>query len=126
LGIVGLAHELPDESMAAETPLICIIDDDQSVRVGLSHLTRSIGFGARAFASAEDFLESTERLETSCLISDIQLPGINGVEVQSRLASQRPVTPLVMMTAYPDVGIRERALAGGAICFCASPLTGKF
>jgi FixJ family two-component response regulator len=111
--------------MAPKPPLICIIDDDESVRVGLSQLIKSIGFGARAFASAEDFLESSERHETSCLISDVQLPGINGLELQSRLASQRPVTQIIMMTAYPDVGIRERALAAGAICFLCKPFDGQ-
>jgi len=106
-------------------PLIAIVDDDESIRVTMGTLMRSLGFAARGFASAEEFLQSPELGETSCLISDVQMPGINGLELQSRLASENRRTPIIFITAFPDPRIEERALAGGAVGFLAKPFDGQ-
>jgi FixJ family two-component response regulator len=114
--------------MAASTAkkiLISIVDDDESIRVATTGLIRSFGFVAQAFASAEEFLQSPALDETSCLISDIQMPGIDGLELQRRLASENRRTPIIFITAFPDARIRERALAGGAVCFLKKPFEGQ-
>jgi FixJ family two-component response regulator len=108
----------------ATPPLITIVDDDDQVRVGISRLVRSIGYAACTFASAEDFLQSSQKRETACLICDVQLPGINGLDLQRQLGSEDAAPPIIFMTAYPDVFVRNQALAGGAICFLHKPLTG--
>jgi FixJ family two-component response regulator len=105
-------------------PLISIVDDDDLVRAGISRLVRSMGYATCAFAAAEDFLQSSERHDTSCLICDIQLPGITGLDLQRELGSDECAPPIIFMTAYPDVFVRNRALAAGAICFLNKPLTG--
>jgi FixJ family two-component response regulator len=107
--------------LTAKTPLISIVDDDESVRVATASLVRSAGFAVRAFASAEAFLQSPELDETACLISDVQMPGINGLELQSRLASRNRRTPIIMITAFPDDRVQEQALKAGAVCFLSKP-----
>jgi len=108
-----------------DKPLISIVDDDESVRRAVTRLMRSVGFDGRAFASAEEFLSSPELSETSCLISDVQMPGINGLELQSRLAAEQPRTPIIMITAFPDAHVKEAALKAGAVCFLQKPFDGK-
>jgi FixJ family two-component response regulator len=105
--------------------LIAIVDDDESIRVSTATLIRSFGFAARGFASAEEFLQSPELGETCCVISDVHMPGIGGLELQIRLASTHRRTPVIFITAFPDPRIRERALAGGAICFLTKPFDGE-
>jgi FixJ family two-component response regulator len=109
----------------AKKALIAVVDDDESIRVMTSTLMRSLGFASRGFASAEEFLQSPERGETSCIISDVQMPGINGLELQSRLTSTNCRTPIIFITAFPDPRIQERALAGGAVCFLTKPFDGE-
>jgi FixJ family two-component response regulator len=108
-----------------QTPLISIIDDDQSVRTAVSTLVRSLGFAARAFDSAEDYLASNERRKTACIVSDIQMPGTSGLEMQSRLVTQDDRTPIIFITAFPHADIRRRALDAGAICFLGKPFDGN-
>jgi FixJ family two-component response regulator len=91
------------------------------LRAAMVSMVRSAGFAARAFASAEAFLQSPELDETACLISDVQMPGISGLELQSRLASQNRRTPIIMITAFPDARIQEKALKAGAVCFLRKP-----
>jgi FixJ family two-component response regulator len=109
----------------AKKALIAIVDDDESIRVSTVMLMRSFGFAARDFASAEEFLQSPELGETSCVISDVNMPGISGLELQSRLASTHRRTPVIFITAFPDPRIEARALAGGAICFLTKPFDGE-
>jgi len=109
----------------ATRALIAIVDDEESVRVSTANLIRSFGFAARGFASAEEFLQSRELGETCCVISDVYMPGIGGLELQSQLASTHPRTPVIFITAFPDPRIQERALAGGAICFLTKPFDGE-
>jgi FixJ family two-component response regulator len=107
-----------------KTPVISIVDDDEAVRLALRSLVRSLGYVSNVFASAEEFLESSQLKETSCLISDIQMPGMNGIELQSRLKILDPSTPVIFVTAFPDERYRARALEAGAIGFLEKPFEG--
>lgn len=105
-------------------PMITIIDDDESVRIATESLVRSLGFSARTFASAEDFLNSTLVGETACVITDVQMPGMSGVELQSHLRSKGDATPLIFITAFPEERIRRQVDAAGAVGFLAKPFDG--
>jgi len=104
-----------------KTPLISIVDDDSIVRGAIESLVTSLGFLAYTFPSAEAFLESRLVAETSCLISDVQLPDISGVELQERLADLGLSIPTIFITAYPDNAVRTRVLGAGAVCFLRKP-----
>lgn len=105
-------------------PMITIIDDDESVRIATESLVRSLGFSARTFASAEDFLNSPLLGETACVITDVQMPGMSGVELQSHLRSKGDATPLIFITAFPEERIRRQVDAAGAVGFLAKPFDG--
>ena len=100
---------------------IAIVDDDQSVREAATNLFRSMGFPVVAFASAEEFLDSDSVERTSCLVLDMQMPGMGGLRLQSHLASAGRHIPIVFVTGYPDEGVRTKALASGAVCFLTKP-----
>ncbi|MDF2617661.1 MAG: response regulator receiver protein [Xanthobacteraceae bacterium] len=104
--------------------MITIIDDDESVRIATESLVRSLGFSARTFASAEDFLNSALVGETACVITDVQMPGMSGVELQSHLRSKGDATPLIFITAFPEERIRRQVDAAGAVGFLAKPFDG--
>jgi FixJ family two-component response regulator len=108
-----------------KTPVISIVDDDEAVRLALRSLVRSLGYVSNVFASAEEFLQSSHRDETSCLISDIQMPGMNGIELQNRLKILDCSTPVIFVTAFPDERNRARALEAGAIGFLEKPFEGR-
>lgn len=105
----------------SQVPVISIVDDDASVREATKGLVRSLGYQATAFGSAEEFLGSERVSETSCLIADVQMPGLNGLELQSRLAAAGHRTPVIFVTAFPEEGVRARALAAGAYGFLGKP-----
>ncbi len=102
-------------------PVISIVDDDESMREATSALVRSLGFSVATFASAEDFLESDRVDDTSCLITDVQMPGLSGVELQSRLIADGRDMPVIGVTAYPEESIRTRMLEAGAVGFLSKP-----
>ena len=104
--------------------LISIVDDDLLVREGLISLLRSAGFATQAFASAEEFLSLAHRDDIACLILDVGLPGISGLELQSQLTStvSNHRTPVVFMTARDDEATRQQALKGGAVDFLRKPV----
>jgi len=104
--------------------LISIVDDDPLMREGLISLLRSAGFATQAFASAEEFLSLAHRDDIACLILDVRLPGISGLELQSRLTAtvSNHRTPVVFMTARDDEATRQRALKGGAVDFLRKPV----
>ena len=104
--------------------LISIVDDDLLVREGLISLLRSAGFATQAFASAEEFLSLAHRDDIACLILDVGLPGISGLELQSQLTAtvSNHRTPVVFMTARDDEATRQRALKGGAVDFLRKPV----
>jgi FixJ family two-component response regulator len=101
---------------------VALVEDDASVREATNHLLRLLGYATASFASAEDFLNSGRVHETSCLITDVHLPGMSGVELQSRLTSDGHRAPIIFITAFPDEAIRARVLSRGALCYLAKPL----
>jgi FixJ family two-component response regulator len=105
----------------SNTPVISIIDDDASVRAATDNLLRSLGYTVYTFDSAEEFLRSTHCNDTSCVIADVQMPGMSGVDLQARLLTQRHRLPFIFITAFPEETIRARALKAGAICFLTKP-----
>jgi FixJ family two-component response regulator len=101
--------------------MIAIVDDDEFVREATKGLVRSLGYEAATFSTAEDFLQSNQAHTTSCLITDVQMPGRSGIDLQSHLISQGNHTPVIFITAYPEERTRERALKAGAIGFLSKP-----
>jgi FixJ family two-component response regulator len=109
----------------AQVPVISIIDDDASVRVATNRLVRSLGYVAHTFASAEEFLASSQVNDTSCMIADVQMPGMSGIELQSHLLAQGRRLPIIFITAFPEESARTKALNAGAICFLTKPFDGQ-
>src|SRR6202022_345176 len=105
----------------AHEHFIAVVDDDQSVRDAVTNLFRSMGFPAVAFASAEDFLNSGSLDKTSCIVLDVQMPGMGGLSLQSHLAATGRQIPIVFVTGYPDAGVRDKAMSLGAVCFLTKP-----
>jgi FixJ family two-component response regulator len=104
-----------------EDELISIIDNDTLARYGVVALVESLGYKAVSFSSAEHFLASDAIAETTCLITDLQMPGLSGLELQEALRSQGHRTPVILMTTYPNESRRNRAIAGGAVGFLSKP-----
>jgi len=104
-----------------KTQLIAIVDDDESVRSAIHDLLKSVGLQARSFASAEEFLLSGQHSETACLISDIRMPGMSGLELQARLAEEDCRIPIIFITAYGDTRMRMQAMRAGAVEFLGKP-----
>ncbi len=113
--------------MATETTtkLIAIVDDDDSMRNALDGLLKAVGYPARAFASAEEFLKSGQQHQTSCLIADIRMPGMSGLELQAQLNAERCRIPIIFITAHGDAKMRIQALRAGAVEFLAKPFDGE-
>jgi FixJ family two-component response regulator len=104
------------------TRLVCIVDDDHSVRRALRRLVQFAGFPAETFASAEDFLSSASLVRTACLVLDIHLNGgMSGFELQARLTADRVVIPIIFITAHDDVLTRERIERSGAAAYLIKP-----
>jgi FixJ family two-component response regulator len=103
---------------------LSVIDDDASVRAATNNLLRSHGYTVHTFASAEEFLQSTHLNDTSCVIADVQMPVMSGVELLTTMRAQGYRVPFIFITAFPDESIRARALKAGAICFLAKPFAG--
>jgi FixJ family two-component response regulator len=106
---------------AATPRVIAIVDDDKSFREAMARLMRSLGHSVSAFDSAEDFLLSHRVNEMDCLICDVRMPRMSGIELQKKLASTRCELPIIFVTAHPTEGAREDALAAGAIGFLRKP-----
>jgi FixJ family two-component response regulator len=104
-----------------QVPVISIIDDDESVRVATRSLVRSLGFTAHTFASAEDFLQSPRMHDSTCVITDVQMPGLSGIELQSQMLARGCGTPIIFITAFPDETVEARAMKAGAIGFLSKP-----
>jgi FixJ family two-component response regulator len=103
------------------TGLIAIVDDDESVRNAVHGVLKSVGMKAEMFASAEEFLISGQPRSTACLITDIQMPGMTGLELQAKLAQTETRIPIIFITAYGDARTRMQAMAGGAVAFLEKP-----
>ena len=106
-----------------EMPLISIVDDDGFARESTRVLVRSMGYTAEAFASAEEYLRSNRAADTACLISDVQMLGMNGADLQDRLIADGHHTPIIFVTAFPDEDIRARVLKAGACGFLTKPFS---
>lgn len=100
---------------------VAVVDDDESVRIAIGSLFRSMGFGTELFGRGADFLGSPRLREFSCVILDVQMPGMDGLELQMRLAAAAHSIPIIFITAYSDERARSRALQGGAVSFLAKP-----
>lgn len=109
------------KSTQPEARLIAIVDDDDDVRKAVHAVLKSAGLASRSFASAEEFLHSGQRSETACLISDIAMPGMNGLELQARLTEDGFRIPIIFITAYSDPRTRMRAMNAGGIDFLEKP-----
>ena len=109
----------------SETPSISIVDDDELARDGIGALVESLGYNVVTFTSAEHYLRSDVIAETTCLITDMQMPGLSGLELQEALRSQGYQTPVIVITAYPDEKHRTRAFANGAVGFLSKPFDEK-
>ena len=118
LGSIRLALR---EKFEAPKDLIAVVDDDESIRRSTTFLIESFGFRATAFASAESFLESGQLQDTSCLILDVRLPGMNGFELQKELAVAGFGVPIVFITSYGNTESRGRAMQAGAVAFLSKP-----
>jgi FixJ family two-component response regulator len=108
-------------SIRRRAKLVAIVDDDYSVRSALQGLMKAVGLPAHAFASAEEFLESGEQHETGCLIADIRMPGMSGLELQATLNANHHRIPIIFITAHGDEKMRLQALRAGAVEFVAKP-----
>ena len=101
--------------------IVIIVDDDESVRRAARRLIKSYGFPVENFASADDFLASGRLSETACLVLDVQMPGLNGLELQSRLVAEGHQVPIIFITAFSDENARAQALKAGALCYLVKP-----
>ena len=114
-------HQHEGLPILPDTPMISIIDDDPLVRDATDELMRTLGYRAETFASAEEFLRSDRMNDTACLITDVQMPGLSGIELQAALIARGNKTPMIFLTAFPEERIRRRALEAGAIGFLSKP-----
>jgi FixJ family two-component response regulator len=103
-------------------PLVAIVDDDASAREAVAALVRSLGFTAAEFASAAAFLHSRRRAETACLLADMRMPGMTGLELHQHLLSGGTSVPVIIMTAHAAEADRSSALAAGVCCYLPKPL----
>ena len=102
-------------------PLISIVDDDDSLRNSLDNLLRSVGFRAQGFPSAEALLSSNQLHDTACLILDVRLPGMNGLELQRRIVAANWRIPIIFVTSHADGDAQARALGAGAVDYLYKP-----
>ena len=100
---------------------IAIVDDDESVRIALAGLMKAVGLSAKTYASAQDFLSSGEQHHVSCLIADIRMPNMSGLELQAELNAENCIIPTIFITAHGDAKMRMQALRAGAVEFLSKP-----
>jgi FixJ family two-component response regulator len=105
--------------------MVALVEDDDSYRVAVQRLLKSAGFSVQLFASAEDFLRSGRQHETGCLITDIRMPGMSGLDLQARLNADHCLIPTIFITAHGDEDMRLQAMRGGAVKFMVKPFDGE-
>jgi FixJ family two-component response regulator len=108
-----------------KTKVVAIVDDDDLMRSALHGLLKAVGLPAQAFASAEEFLESGQQQQTGCLIADIRMPGMSGLELQAQLNADHCRIPTIFITAHGDERMRMQALRAGAVEFLTKPFDNK-
>ena len=101
--------------------MVAVIDDDEAFRAALQRLLKAAGFPVRSFASAEDFLKSGQQHETGCLVTDIRMPGMSGLDLQAKLSAEHCPIPTIFITAHGDEKMRLQAMRGGAVKFLGKP-----
>ncbi len=111
------------ENIADKYPLVAVVDDDESVRESLPDLLREFGFAAHAFSSAEEFLASDSLVQTGCLVLDIAMPGMTGLDLQRELRLRGHSIPIIFISAHKDEVVRRRAFQQGAIEFLFKPFS---
>jgi FixJ family two-component response regulator len=121
---MGFRSPRQGKTVLSKLPLVAIVEDDGSVRAATDSLVRSLGYVVNTFASAEEFLRSNRLDDLSCVIADVQMPGMSGVELQAHLLTQGHRVPFIFFTAFPDEQIRAQALRAGAICYLTKPFDG--
>jgi FixJ family two-component response regulator len=104
--------------------VISVVDDDASVRAATNNLLSSHGYIVHTFASAEEFLRSAELNESVCVIADVQMPAMSGLDLLTHMRAQGYASPFIFITAFPEENVRARALKAGAVCFLAKPFAG--
>ena len=121
--IAPVAEATHTDTMASHgnSRFVAIVDDDEAMLDALKGLLKEAGFPARAFASAEEFLRSGEQQHTGCLIADIRMPGMSGLDLQARLKADNIDIPIIFITAHGDEHLRMQALRSGAVEFLAKP-----
>src|SRR4051794_33765681 len=107
--------------LAKAIPIISIVDDDEAIRDAIETLVRSLGYHASTFASADDFLKCEQVHDTSCVITDVQMPGLSGIDLQDRLIAQGHRIPIIFVTGHTEDSARARAMKVGAVCFLRKP-----
>ena len=107
--------------MERKTQLVAIVDDDDSMRSALQGLLKAVGLPAQAFGAAEELLNSGQQYKAACLIADIRMPGMSGLELQAKLNAERCKIPIIFITAHGDAKMRMQALRAGAVEFLAKP-----
>src|SRR5437762_13138423 len=107
--------------MSQPAPIVFVVDDDVSVRESLELLIRCAGWQAETFASAQEFLSRPRVLAPSCLVLDVNLPDLHGLDLQKRVAADRPDMPIIFITGYGDVPLTVQAMKGGAVEFLTKP-----
>jgi len=110
------------EAAMLDRRLISIVDDDQPFRESMRKLVTLLGYTVEAFQSAADFLDSHLLPETACLVTDVHMPRMSGVELHGRLIKLGYAIPTILVTAYPDEVVRDRALKDGAVCYLSKPV----
>ena len=110
--------------MTKSTSAVIAVDDDQRVRDSIQSVLESVGYETETFGSAEAFLECGAVTRARCVIADVRLPGMNGLELQRRIRQERPTVPVIFVTAHDDDETRQQALGGGAIAFMVKPFDG--
>ena len=105
----------------AKTKLVAVVDDDELVRVALQRLLKAAGLGVVSFSSAEDLLKSGQLPETACLVVDIRMPGMSGLDLQVKLKEESHAIPIIFITAHGDEKMRIQAMRAGAVAFLAKP-----
>lgn len=119
----ALGSKLGTPPMSSATPIVFVVDDDISVRESLELLIRFEGWQPETFASAQDFLDHPRALVPSCLVLDVSLPGLNGLDLQTRIAVERTDMPIVFITGHGDVPMTVQAMKAGAVEFFTKPFS---